>query len=148
MKGSLVLMPNDLDTFMRNLAPRCHVCAKTATRMHVPEKGHTFWKAEVGLFRIVMGIPSIFSAKELQDTFRRHFDGLLQKGFCPELGPYLKGEILIRPWEEWMGPFLCDEHTVLQGQLVVDLDYAHLVRGVVESGEWPTRFERILNFDA
>ena len=139
-------MSKDLDNFLRHLAPRCHVCAKLATRRHTPQGGHTFWKVETGLFRIVMGAPSIFTGKEIRDSLKRYFERVLPNG-CPELVPYLR-EVVVRPWDLTMGPFLCDDHTTIQGQPVVELDHAHLVRGVDDSGERPTRFERILDSDA
>lgn len=145
MKGSLNPMPEDVDTFLRNFAPRCHVCAKIATRMHVPETGQTFWRVEIGLFRIVMDAPSVFTAEELTAAFKRHFDRLIQEG--SELTPYINGEIRILKWNPMGGPFLCDDHTTL-AQPVRDLKHAHLVRGAEVPIERPTRFERILNFDA
>lgn len=146
MKGSSILMPEDVDTFLRNFAPRCHVCAKTATRMHVPETGWTFWRVEVGLFRTMLAIPSIRTAEELTAAFKRRFDRLIQEG--SELTPYINGEIRILKWNPMEGPFLCDDHTTILAQPVRDLKHAHLVRGAEESIERPTRFERILNFDA
>ena len=144
MKGFLGLMSEDLNNFLRHFAPHCHVCAKIATRMHVPEKGQTFWRVGIGLFRLVMAAPEVFTAEELSRAFRRHFDRMVQEG--SELTPYINGELRILKWNPQGGPFLCDDHTTL-AQPVMDLKHAHLVRGAEEPIERPTRFERILDSD-